>query len=160
MNKGHYRHLLRALILVAGACLVFFLLRAFLIPRSFGKYGFFRGDNLKEQADIPVVHGNPQACAECHDEQVKMIASGPHAGVPCQDCHAPLTQHITEEGIVPMPITRSYALCARCHQKLDARPKTFPQIDFQDHVAAKGKNWESEDICLNCHRSHNPLKKK
>lgn len=157
MNKGHYRHLLRAVVLVAGALLVFLLIRAFLVPHSFGQFGFFRGENLKEQASIPAVHGDPASCHECHDDQAKQIGGGPHAAVPCQDCHAPLAQHVTEEGIKPMPMVRSHTLCARCHQKLEARPKTFPQIDFHEHLVSKNQSLEDETICLNCHLPHSPL---
>lgn len=158
-GESHHRHLLRALLLLCGGLFLFFVVRAFLIPHSFGEYGHFRGDNLKEQAEIPLVHGSPSSCGECHTDQVAIVSKGPHVKVPCQDCHGPLARHVTEEGIEPMPITRSFALCARCHQKLEARPKTFPQIDFHEHVVSKGKKLESEEICLTCHRSHNPLKR-
>lgn len=158
MPLSHHRHLLRALLLLLGALLLFFVVRTFLTPHSFGQYGHFRGDNLKEQAAIALVHGSPSSCGECHQDQVGIVSKGPHIKIPCQDCHGPLGKHVTEEGIQPMPITKSFALCARCHQKLEARPKTFPQINLQEHVLSKGKNLESEEICSSCHRPHNPMK--
>lgn len=160
MAGGPHRHLIRAATLLLGTLFIFFVVRAFLIPKSFGWYGHFRGENLKEQADLPLVHGSPDACMECHEEVVKLKSAGRHQAVPCQDCHAPLTQHVSEEGMQPMPINKSYTLCARCHQELEARPKTFPQIDFHEHVTAKNKNLESEEVCLNCHHPHNPQRKR
>jgi nitrate reductase cytochrome c-type subunit len=54
-----------------------------------------------------------------------------------------------------MPINRSTALCLRCHQRLTARPKEFPQIDSPAHVTDKGAEFAA-DICLECHDAHNP----
>src|SRR3989338_4085685 len=160
MGKGHHRHLICAALLLGGAIFLFFVVRAFLIPKSFGLYGHFRGENLAEQASLPIVHGNPNSCAECHDDVWKIKLAGRHAAVPCQDCHAPLTQHVTEDGVQPMPIHKTFALCARCHQKLEAKPKTFPQIDFHEHVVSKDKNLENEEICLSCHQPHSPMGEK
>lgn len=153
----HKNHLLRAGAILFGVALVFFIVRAIVMPKSFGKYGSFRGDNLAEQAALPVVHGTPESCAECHEDQVKTKTAGKHAAVPCQTCHGPLATHVKENGMEPMVVNRSYALCARCHQKLEARPKTFPQIDMQEHVEGMGMKLEdNEAVCLTCHQPHSP----
>lgn len=156
-KRGNHQHLIRAALLLGGALFVFFVVRALLLPHSFGQFGHFRGDNLTEQALKPVVHGAPSSCAECHDDKAKTMAGGRHATIPCQDCHAPLSQHVTEDGMQPMPINKSFTLCYRCHQQLPSRPKSFPQIDFHEHVVSKGKTLESEEICLSCHQPHSPL---
>lgn len=159
-SQGHHQHLIRALGLLGVVAILFFVVRAFLIPHSFGRLGHFRGDNLMEQADLPIVQGSPTSCAECHEDEAKIILSGKHTTVPCQDCHGPLTQHVTEEGMQPMPIYKSQTLCARCHQKLEARPKTFPQIDFHEHLVSKNQSLEDEQICFHCHQPHNPIPKR
>jgi len=55
-------HLLRvALVFVAGA-IIFVLVRAVLVPRSFGEYGHYRGSAMAEIAAQPVVFAGHQAC--------------------------------------------------------------------------------------------------
>lgn len=156
---NHHRHLVRAGALVAVALCAFFIIRAFLVPKSFGAFGHFRGDNLAEQAALPVTYGPPDSCAECHGDVFKAKMEGRHATVPCQTCHGPLSQHVTENGVSPMPIARSFTLCLRCHQEVEGRPKSFPKINMADHLSQLGKE-ESEAICLTCHHPHHPTPKK
>lgn len=155
-----YHHLTRAAAILAGALLIFFVIRTFLIPSSFGQFGNFRGDNLAEQAGIPPAYGAPDSCAACHGELFKTKSHGKHAAVPCQTCHAPLSQHVTDDGISPMPVNRSFTLCARCHQKLEARPVQFPQISIGEHLSRKNLSTEgNEGVCLSCHNPHAPTPK-
>ncbi|MBI2346887.1 MAG: cytochrome C [Deltaproteobacteria bacterium] len=156
----HHRHLVRAGAALIGAALLFFVVRALVMPKSFGRFGHFRGDNIAEQAAIPAVHGAPEACAECHMEVAETKVAGKHASVPCQDCHGPLALHITEAGKEQMPMHRSFTLCARCHQQLAARPAAFPQIDLMEHLDVVGAGHDAlttnEAICFDCHRPHSP----
>lgn len=155
-----YHHLTRAGLLLAGALIAFFIVRALLVPASFGKYGNFRGDNLAEQAAIPVNYGPPEVCATCHAEHVAKKEKGKHAGVPCQTCHGPVGDHVQEDGMKPMIINKTFTLCARCHQKLEARPAQFPQINIYNHLArAKLTIDGNEAVCLSCHNPHAPTPK-
>lgn len=157
----HTKHYFRALILLAGAGLGFFLFRAFMIPASFGKFGHYRADNVAEQRQKPLRHAPQQTCADCHAEQFQQHQSAKHAAVPCQDCHAPLADHIDlEKGemVGAMPIQRTSKLCLRCHRKLPSRPREFPQIDLEDHLAGVAPPHPPE-ICLSCHSPHQPKPK-
>ncbi|MEE8384994.1 MAG: cytochrome c3 family protein [Dehalococcoidia bacterium] len=80
-----------------------------------------------------------------------------HRSVPCEVCHAPVTTHAESgEQIAQMAVLRSYRLCAYCHQRLRARPPSFPQVILSDHVRDKG-GVLVEDVCLECHDAHDPL---
>lgn len=152
-----HRHLIRAAMILAGALMIFFIVRTFLVPKSFGMYGHFRGDNLAEQAAFPVNYGPPDVCATCHTEQITMKGKGKHVTVPCQTCHGPVGEHVQDDGMKPMIINKSFTLCARCHQKLEARPPTFPQINIQEHLASVNMTTDgNEAACLSCHNPHSP----
>lgn len=155
-----HRHLVRAGMILAGALMLFFIVRAFLIPKSFGEYGHFRGSNLAEQAAILPNYGPPDACASCHPDKVALKDKGVHASVPCQTCHGPLSGHVQDTGMKPMIINKSFTLCARCHQKIQARPSQFPQINIQEHLASAHLTTEgNEAVCLSCHNPHSPMSK-
>ena len=49
-------HLIRVAAVFLGGILVFAILRGFLVPASFGLYGHYRADAIKDVAALPVVH--------------------------------------------------------------------------------------------------------
>jgi hypothetical protein len=57
-----------------------------------------------------------------------------------------------------MEINRSFDFCMRCHQKLPARPGSFPQISAVDHLA-EFKMELKDTVCLVCHSPHDPTPK-
>ncbi len=150
----HARHVFRvALVLIVVLALVA-IARGFLVPKSYGMYGPYRYDNVREQMTVRApLHRGPQACGECHPDQFAKRASGSHRGVSCEICHGPLGLHVKEDGSVEPPtVDRSYRLCARCHRKILGRPAKFPQVVLEEHVAGplEGK------VCLTCHDPHSP----
>ncbi len=152
-----HRHLVRAGLIVVGALIAFFVVRALLVPKSFGQYGHFRGDNLAEQMAPPSQYGPPDVCASCHAKIFDTKSKGRHASVPCQTCHGPVSGHVQDDGMKPMIVNRSFTLCARCHQKLEARPTQFPQITIQEHLGRVRLTTEgNEGVCLTCHNPHRP----
>jgi hypothetical protein len=150
----HGKHVFRIVILVAVLLAVVLLARGFLVPKTYGLYGRYRGANVAQQMDArPVLHGGAAACAECHSDQAGKRTAGAHKGVSCEICHGPLGAHILADGsVVKPPIDRSFTLCARCHRKVAARPASFPQVDLEQHVngPVEGK------VCLECHDPHSP----
>ncbi len=150
----HTRHVFRIVLLVAVILAVVLLARGFLVPKSYGLYGRFRGDNVAEQMNArPVLHAGAAACADCHGDQSTKRAAGAHRNVSCEICHAPLGAHVKADGsVVKPPIDRSFGLCARCHRKVAGRPDKFPQVDLEKHVngPVEGK------VCLQCHDPHSP----
>lgn len=152
----HSKHIIRAVMLVALAAVLFILVRHFMIPDSFGAYGHYRFDSVAEYASLPVKYGAPDACNDCHEEQAEARAAGKHTSVSCEVCHAPLSTHITnDEKTAPMVVRRSTELCGWCHQKLIARLSTFPQVHMIDHVIERGGEL-TEAACVECHNAHNP----
>ena len=152
----HTKHYWRALFIILGALFVFLVVRAFLVPESFHKYGFYRGNNVAEQMGLKPVYGKKDACTDCHGDTVKLHAAAKHQSVQCQNCHAPLTRHIVDGEMVElMPIDRSPKLCLRCHRALPSRPKDFPQIIAKDHVGVVEEELEM-GACLKCHNAHQP----
>jgi hypothetical protein len=161
----HTKHIIRAMLLLVVAAVLFVCVRHFMIPESFGAYGHYRYDSVAEFTAYSPVHGTTGICADCHDEQGESLSDGKHSSVACETCHAPLSTHVAtdvETGGMKkkdkggdMVVRRSYELCAWCHQRLEARPKEFPQVVIRDHVSEKGEEM-AEGVCLECHDVHNP----
>lgn len=153
----HSKHLYRAVIVIVLGLFGVFAGRLALMPDSFGEFGWYRGDNLAEQMAHPVKHGGNTSCKSCHGEAWGQHDDGGHASVPCESCHAPLATHANAKAkTADMKVERTYKLCARCHQKLEARPKSFPQVQLDEHLDDQGETLEGE-VCLNCHQPHAPL---
>jgi hypothetical protein len=130
------------------AAFAFLGLRGLVVPKSFGQYGHYRGDALKEIAARPVVHAGQAACADCHDDVLQMKKAGKHASLSCEGCHGPQARHAADPtAVTPQkPITE--ALCARCHDHNVARPANFPQVNAKEHSGGAA--------CGDCHQPHTP----
>ncbi len=150
----HARHVVRVVLLVMVVLAVAFLARGFLVPRSYGMYGPYRYDNVREQMNVRrPAHAGPAACEQCHPDEATARKAGVHRNVSCEVCHGPFAAHVKEDGSVVTPtVDRSYTLCARCHRKVDGRPAGFPQVVLEEHVSGpvEGK------VCLGCHNPHSP----
>ncbi len=152
----HSKHIIRAVLLVIVIAVVFVIVRHVLVPGSYGDYGPFRGDSLAEFAARTPVHGGPGACVECHADEADFVSEEEHGSISCEACHAPLATHAAAgEKTADMAVHRTTALCAWCHQRLVARPATFPQVILVEHVTDKGGEL-AEGICLECHDAHDP----
>jgi len=134
----HTKHIWRAVIILVAFMLIAVIGRSFIVPESFGVQGHFRFDSIQEYMDKPVIHGINKQCRKCHKEEYTEHKKGKHAPVLCETCHGPLAAHADDEEKTGDALiskkTRSADLCALCHQKLEARPRDFPQLDFLDHV--------------------------
>jgi hypothetical protein len=156
----HTKHIIRAVLLVVLAVVVFVVVRHFAIPETFGTQGHYRYENVAEHAAKAPVHGPVGACADCHDEEAAAVADGKHSSVPCAVCHAALSlsedPHVRDgEMVGSMPVHRDFTLCRRCHERLVSRPPDFPQVVLPDHVVDGGMKLTGA-VCLECHNAHNP----
>ncbi len=152
----HSKHLVRMILLVILLLIGFHILRTLFTPKSFGRYGHYRADNVQEQMAKAVVHGGSVSCSPCHAERLTQVRAGSHATVECENCHAPLATHVSDgEKKADMPLNKSPSLCLRCHDQMDARPAGFPQIRLEDHLQQVGAEM-GPDVCLNCHEPHDP----
>jgi hypothetical protein len=141
-------HLLRFAGFFVLAFVVFLVVRHFIVPKSFGEYGHYRGAAMGEIAAHPVHFAGHQACEACHTDVLDVKKNGKHAHVNCEACHGPLAKHADDPASVTPPKLDTAVLCVRCHSASAARPKGFPQV-----VAAEHSNGLP---CETCHNPHSP----
>lgn len=140
-------HLFRFAGLFVIAFLVFLLIRGYVVPKSFGQYGHYRGNAIGEIAAKPIHFAGHQTCETCHSDQADAKKIGKHAHVNCEACHGPLAKHADDPSSVVPVKPDTAVLCIRCHAATAAKPKDFPQITA-DHM--------SGIPCQTCHQPHNP----
>ena len=109
----------------------------------------------------PVIHGGADSCLPCHQKEVDGAKKGKHATNACEGCHGPVTAHVKDNAkFANATVDKSMDLCTRCHEKLQARPKEFPQIVPGEHLVKVGAISAGEaipkDACLTCHDAHSP----
>lgn len=137
---------LRIVLLAAGIVFSYMMARAVLTPPSFKQYGFFRGAALEELASRDPVFAGRKACSECHDDEVKKLASHGHKSLSCEGCHGAGQAH-ADNPDVKLQIL-NYSHCARCHEANPSRPKWHKQIVLKEHYAGSK--------CTECHVPHMP----
>jgi hypothetical protein len=142
-----YEHLVRLAALFAAGITVFLVLQAVLVPADFGEEGHYRTSALATSRDKPRVHAGEAACVECHSDVPEVRNVAAHKGVRCESCHGPQAAHAaTGEGKPSRP--DAAVLCARCHSRSAARPRTFPQVVIREHAGG--------EVCTSCHLPHAP----
>jgi hypothetical protein len=140
-------HLFRIAALFLIGIASFLGVRGFLVPKSFGQYGHYRGNALKEMAAREVHYAGHQACETCHTDVVDKKRTGKHANVNCEACHGPLAKHADDPSEAPAKLDTA-VLCAKCHEANAAKPKNFPQVATADHSSGLP--------CDTCHQPHTP----
>jgi uncharacterized CHY-type Zn-finger protein len=140
-------HLFRFAFLFVIAFGVFLVIRHFVVPKSFGEYGHYRGAAIAEIAARPVNFAGHETCETCHADILAVKAPGKHANVNCEACHGPLAKHAEDPSIQP-PKLDTAVLCVRCHAASAAKPKNFPQISADEHSGGVP--------CETCHQPHSP----
>ena len=142
-------HLVRLGAAFAIVLVGFLLVRAHLVPKSFGQYGHYRGDALAELSSKPISFAGHQSCEECHADVLEVKRAGKHAGVNCEACHGPLATHAADPASVVPQLPDTAVLCARCHEENIAKPKSFPQVASKEHSGGV--------LCKSCHVPHSPM---
>ena len=141
-------HLFRFAGLFVLAFVVFLVIRGYVVPKSFGQYGHYRGAAIAEIGARPVKYAGHEACETCHTDQAESKSKGKHAQVNCEACHGALAKHAEDPAAVTPVKPDSAVLCARCHTATGAKPKGFPQVNPAEH---------SNGVpCATCHQPHNP----
>ena len=144
-DAGHLFRL-ASVFLVGGV--LFLILRSFLVPRSFGEYGHYRGNAITEIAARPISYAGHQVCESCHADVLEVKSKGVHKGVACESCHGPLAKHADDPASVQPAKLDTAVLCVRCHEANLAKPKNFPQVVSADHSGGAP--------CDTCHHPHSP----
>jgi len=140
-------HLLRVFGVFLAGTLLFLGLRAWFVPKSFGKYGHYRADSITEIAALPIRHAGHEVCESCHADVLEVKKTGKHINVNCEACHGALAKHAEDPSIKPV-LPDTAVLCARCHEANTAKPHGFPQVVTAEH---------SQGLpCNTCHQPHKP----
>jgi len=126
----------------------FVAVRAAVLPKDFGKLGHYRPGYLEVARSKPIHYAGQDTCVACHDTQATARAAGKHAKVSCEICHGPLAKHTDDPSALKPTLPNVAMLCARCHEKDPAKPKTFPQVVTAEHSGGAA--------CNDCHKPHNP----
>jgi len=141
-------HLIRVVLLLVLALVVFLLVRRAVVPADFGKYGHFRPGAMDDLRARPVKFAGHQACEACHSDEAEVKNKSKHANVACEACHGPLAKHAEDPISVVPQLPDTAVLCARCHEANQAKPKAFPQVATAEHSSGLA--------CNTCHKPHNP----
>ena len=141
-------HLFRLIAVMLIALVAFLVIRAAVIPKTFGQYGHFRGAALGEIAARPVAYAGHATCEGCHVEQADQKKTGRHAKIACETCHGPQAKHAEDPTTGKPPLPDVAVLCRRCHEANSAKPKFMPQVNTAEHSGGV--------VCDTCHRPHHP----
>ncbi len=153
--RPDYRHAYPVFLIVAAGLAAALLARAALVPKTFGQEGFYRASARDDAKLPPPQYAGHAACAECHADIDGICAKDAHGTVECETCHGPGAKHIADND-VPLAIPDAKDDCLTCHRRLDARPGSFPQIDWQQHFQFVGVT-NPATACVRCHSGHEPL---
>jgi hypothetical protein len=139
-----------------------FLFKSLLLPDSFGVYGPYRADAIKEAAQVPIRHGTNDSCFKCHPFEAKIQKAGLHKTISCEFCHGTYADHVAEgkkTGILPVKTGEAITtLCLRCHNtEIKARSeKVIKTVALPNHL--KDQQVKLTHTCNQCHHVHAPLK--
>jgi len=127
---------------------LFLVIRHFLVPDSFGQYGHYRGDSLKDIASNELVYASKENCWDCHDDIKEKISNDVHAGLSCLICHGTGLEHVENPESDNILKNSGRDFCGRCHQLNAARSTDIIfQVDITSHHIEK-------DNCIECHNPH------
>jgi cytochrome c554/c'-like protein len=87
-------HLFRFAGLFVLAFLVFLVVRHYVVPKSFGQYGHYRGAAIGEIAAHPIKFAGHDTCETCHADVADVKKAGKHAHVNCEACHGTLVERL------------------------------------------------------------------
>lgn len=145
MARLIFRLLLSFIVFVS----VFILIRHFLIPDSFGKYGHYRAYSIDDNKVKTSFYKGKDACISCHQDIFELQDSDLHSEISCESCHAPKINSNTDCQTNPPIVKGTIQLCGQCHEMNFGRlEKGVPQLDMEAH--------KGEQNCIECHNSHAP----
>ncbi len=142
-------HLIRLAALFAVGIILFLVVRQWIVPDGFGKYGHFRSGALADVRAQPISFAGRATCETCHDDIRTQLAGGKHALVNCEACHGHLANHAEDPEKVKPVLPQTQLLCPVCHEANAAKPKSFPQVISKEHSGG--------EECKTCHRPHSPV---
>ncbi len=140
-------HLFRFAGLFVLLFVVFLVVRHYVVPKSFGEYGHYRGASIGEIAAHPVKFAGHQACEACHTDVAAKKNSGKHAHVNCEACHGAL---IKREPAPEEPAENAFQRFIRL-----IAPKTSTDRPFISHAddpaSVVPELPDTAVLCARCH---------
>lgn len=161
MQSSYNAHVKRLVVFFVIAALLGLVAKMIATPRSFGKYGHYRGDAVMDERDREVRHMTNDSCLACHPYIKEMHLGGIHKTVSCEFCHGPYADHVKDgKKIATLPIKHGEEikpLCLRCHNRIiRARPKEYiKMISMPQHL--EEKHVRTDHVCDQCHNVHAPM---
>ena len=162
MNLSYRLRLLIVLLIIVMMVGGGLLFKKMLTPDSFGVYGHYRADAIKEASLVPIRHGTNTSCFKCHPYEAKIHKKGRHKTISCEFCHGTYTDHIAGgKKIKTLPVKKKKeitTLCLRCHNtEIKARHKeVIKTVAMPNHL--KDQAVKITHNCNQCHHVHAPLK--
>lgn len=156
-----YSHIFRIVFILIFVGVVGVVVRAKVLPQSFGKYGHYRGSAIDDELNRPIRNGTNASCLVCHPHIREMHLEGVHKTVSCEFCHGPVADHVKDGKVIAkLPKKEGKEikkLCLRCHnQIIRARPKeSIKMISMPQHL--EQKHVRTDHNCNQCHNGHAPL---
>lgn len=150
MANGYkdWEHVAKVAGLFVVAIVLFAILKTVSVPDDFGTYGHFRTGAITDNSRKAPAYAGETVCVDCHGDIVETRKEQRHAMVFCEACHGPLSGHASDPSKMRARKPDGRELCLSCHTTNVAKPRSFPQINPQDHAP--------EGSCLDCHDPHKP----
>ena len=86
-----------------------------------------------------------------------IVGTWAEAGITCEECHGPGSQHIANPRGVDMKMDRDPELCGKCHLRGDVT-KVDAKDGFIEHHEQYEEMYQSKHITLDCVACHDPHK--
>ena len=171
-------HLWLLLVLIVAGGVGFLLVRARLVPASYGKTGAYRATALDDNAAKPSRWHSDKTCLECHQNVAEERKDSLHEAVRCFHCHGVGTEHVKLANLakktpgtevpkaqkwdgnfltkIDLFVTKDKATCLACHQEAVGMPANFKKINVAQHLEDQGASEpNSPEVCSECHKGHN-----
>jgi hypothetical protein len=141
-------HLVRMAALFLAGLALFLIARVLLVPKDFHELGHFRTGALADNMARPIAFAGREACESCHPDIVDERKGSRHAAIGCEACHGALAKHADDPSRLKPVRPDARKVCLTCHREDVAKPKTFKQVNPQEHMGSAP--------CNACHKPHHP----
>jgi hypothetical protein len=140
-------HLFRFAGLFVLLFVVFLVVRHFVVPKSFGKYGHYRADSMSEIAAHPTKYAGHETCEACHSDVADKKGKGKHAHVNCEACHGALVKVLPAP---PLPAPSVYErMVALVIKPMPVDPPVLRHAD--DPASVVPELPDTTVLCARCH---------
>ena len=139
-------HLFRFLGLFVLAFVIFLVVRHFVVPESFGKYGHYRANAMNDVASHPTKFAGHETCEGCHADVADKKSHGKHAHVNCEACHGAIYQALPAP---PEKLTAYEKFVGLILKRPPPDPPILKHAD--DPMTVKPVLPDTAVLCVRCH---------